>query len=306
MAGKEERKRKRLRGGGSIFRRIGHKGADAIAPGNTIASFEAAVEQGVDMVELDILRAREGRLIVAHDRQDALARRPLDLADALDAFLEPPLDTVEIDCDLKLAGREAELAGALSGRGLLERAMVSTMEVESLLKLRRLEPELRLGWTYPKTRRDWTNMGWARAPVAAALAGLRRRFPRTLAANGPELGIHAVWAYHQLVTPKLADVADNLGLELIAWTVDDGLRMRELLEMGVHGICTNDPRLFAEVERQEKIAESADEETLEEGETEEGEKPKRKGIRRSRKRSAKSGPSGDTEEHEATSPAGGG
>ena len=71
---------------------------------------------------------------------------------------EKPLDQVEIDCDLKLAGREAELAGALAGHGMVERAMVSTMEIESLQKLRRLEPDLRLGWTYPKTRRDWTQL----------------------------------------------------------------------------------------------------------------------------------------------------
>lgn len=145
-----------LQEGPSVYRRIGHKGADAISPGNTIDSFLTAVEHGVDMIEIDVLKGREGRLIVAHDYQDALRRRPLDLTDALDAFLDPPLDQVEIDFDLKLPGREAELAGALAGHGLFERSMISTMEVSSLLKLRQLEPDLRLGWTYPKTRRDWT------------------------------------------------------------------------------------------------------------------------------------------------------
>src|SRR5258705_10177676 len=137
------------RDGIPAYRRIGHKGADAITTGNTADSFDAAVELGVDMIELDVLRDREGRLIVAHDHHDASLRRPMDLTEALDLFLEPPLDKVEIDCDLKLAGREAELAGALAGRGLVERTMISTMEVESLLKLRQLEPDLRLGWTYP-------------------------------------------------------------------------------------------------------------------------------------------------------------
>ena len=112
------------------YRRIGHKGADAIVAGNTPESFDAAVEHGVDMIELDVLREQEGRLIVAHDFDDALRRQPMDLTEALDLFLEPPLDKVEIDCDLKLAGREAELVGALEGRGLLERAMVSTQEIE--------------------------------------------------------------------------------------------------------------------------------------------------------------------------------
>jgi glycerophosphoryl diester phosphodiesterase len=142
------------REGVPAYRRIGHKGADAMVTGNTPESFDVAVDHGVDMIELDVLRAKEGKLVVAHDYHDALVRRPMDLTEALDLFLEPPLDQVEIDCDLKLAGREAELAGALAGRGLVGRAMVSTMEVESLLKLRQLDPDLRLGWTYPKPRRD--------------------------------------------------------------------------------------------------------------------------------------------------------
>jgi glycerophosphoryl diester phosphodiesterase len=232
------------------YRRIGHKGADAIATGNTAESFDAAVSHGVDMIELDVLRAKEGKLVVAHDYHDALLRRPMELTEALDLFLEPPLDQVEIDCDLKLASREAELAGALAGRGLVQRAMVSTMEVESLLKLRHLEPDLRLGWTYPKTRRDWTDYGWAAPAVAAALSAIRRRFPRILEKRGPKLGIDAVWAFHQIITPRLVAAAEKVGVELIAWTVDDAERIRELLATGVKGICSNDPRLFEVAELQ--------------------------------------------------------
>jgi glycerophosphoryl diester phosphodiesterase len=226
------------------YRRIGHKGADAIIAGNTPESFDAAVEQGVDMIELDVLREQEGRLIVAHDFDDALRRQPMDLTEALDLFLEPPLDEVEIDCDLKLPGREAELAGALEGRGLLERAMVSTQEIDSLRKLRQLAPDLRLGWTYPKTKRDWTQYGWAQPALKAGISALRRRYPSILAKQAPDLQVNAVWVYHPIITPKAVEVAHDLGLELMAWTVDDAARMRELLAMGVDGICSNDPRLF--------------------------------------------------------------
>jgi glycerophosphoryl diester phosphodiesterase len=239
-----------------VYRRIGHKGADAIVAGNTAESFDAAVEHGVDMIELDVLREQEGRLIVAHDYHDAMVRKPMDLADALDLFGEPPLDQVEIDCDLKLAGREAELAGALSGRGLLDRAMVSTMEVESLIKLRKLEPELRLGWTYPKTRRDWTQYGWAGPALKAGLSAIRRRFPAILEKRGPRLGVNAVWAYHPIITPRLVESARKIDVELMAWTVDDPDRIRELLNMGVDGICSNDPRLFEVAERQVEAANS--------------------------------------------------
>jgi glycerophosphoryl diester phosphodiesterase len=226
------------------YRRIGHKGADAIVTGNTPESFDAAVEQGVDMIELDVLREQEGRLIVAHDFDDALRRRPMDLTEALDLFLEPPLDEVEIDCDLKLPGSEAELAGALEGRGLLERAMISTQEISSIRKLRQLEPELRIGWTYPKTKRDWTQYPWAQPALRAGISALRRRYPSTLAKQAPDLQVNSVWVYHPIITPKAVEVAHDLGLEVMAWTVDDAERIRELLAMGVDGICSNDPRLF--------------------------------------------------------------
>src|SRR5262249_14071027 len=227
-----------------VYRRVGHKGADAIVPGNTAESFDEAVEHGVDMVELDVLRAKEGKLIVAHDFDDALARRPMDLTEALDLFLVPPLDKVEIDCDLKLAGREAELAGALEGRGLLERAMVSTQEIDSLRKLRQLEPDLRLGWTFPKTKRDWTQYGWAQPALKAGLATLRRRYPSILAKKAPELQVDAVWVYHPIITPRAVETAEARGVERIAWRAADPGRRGELLGMGVGGISSNDQRLF--------------------------------------------------------------
>jgi glycerophosphoryl diester phosphodiesterase len=226
------------------YRRVGHKGADAIVPGNSIASFEAAIEAGVDMIEFDVLRTREGQLIVAHDYQDAGGREVLTLTEALDAFRYAPLDKVDIDCDLKLVGREAELAGALAGHGLTERATVSTMEVESLIKLRQLEPELSLGWTIPKTRHDWSQHSLARPALGAGLAILRRRLPKMIREDAPSLDIDAIMAYHPIVSPEAVTAAEEQGLELYAWTVDDPERVAELAEMGVHAIISNDPRIL--------------------------------------------------------------
>ncbi len=226
------------------YRRIGHKGADAIVEGNTIESFEAAVEHGAEMVELDVLRTREGRLIVAHDYHDAANRRPLSLTEALDAFRYAPLDQVEIDCDLKLSGRESELAGVIAGHDLTERAMVSTMEVESLVKLRSIDPDLRLGWTIPKTRRDWTRDRWARPALGAGLALLRRRLPKLITERAPGLDVDAIWSYHPIVSAEAVEAAHALDLELNAWTVDTSERIAELAEIGVDGIVSNDPRLL--------------------------------------------------------------
>ena len=245
------------------LKRIGHKGADSIQPGNTIESFEAAVAAGVEMIELDVLRPRaefptgdwrgaaagpasDGAppLLVAHDWGDAARREPHTLDYVLDAFTQSPLDQVQIDCDLKIAGREDEVVAALRERGLLERASISTMEVSSLRALHALDPRLPLGWTVPKVTRDWNSIRWARPLVIGALVSLRARLPGIVRRRAPDLGIRAVWAYHPVITRRLALACHETGVELIAWTVDDLPGMRALTALGVDGICTNDPRLF--------------------------------------------------------------
>jgi glycerophosphoryl diester phosphodiesterase len=235
------------------LRRVGHKGADTIAPGNTLESFAAAIEAGVDTIEFDVIWLRDGHLpleqraplVAAHDWEDAASRTPLALTEALDAFLEPPLDRVEIDIDLKLPGREEEVVDALRERGLVDRAMVSTMELYSLGRILELEPNLRRGWTYPKVTRDWTSRRWAKLPMQAALLGMRYRLPGLAAEKLPKFNVAAMWVYHPLVSRRLARICDLAGVELIAWTVDDEPRMRTLVADGVTGICSNDPRLFA-------------------------------------------------------------
>lgn len=238
------------------LRLVGHKGADLIAPGNTVESFRAAVEAGVDTIEFDVLWLPDAHLpleqraplVVAHDWEDAERRTPLQLTEALDAFLEPPLDRVEIDLDIKLPGREEDFVAALQERGLVERAMISTMEMHTLKRVLELEPALRRGWTYPKVTKDWTSKRWAKGPMLAALVGMRHRLPGLAAQKLPRFGVEAMWVYHPLITPRLARICSLAQVELIAWTVDEVPRMQKLLDAGVDGICSNDPRLFAQLQ----------------------------------------------------------
>jgi glycerophosphoryl diester phosphodiesterase len=233
-------------------RLVGHKGADLIVPGNTVESFKAAVDAGVDTIEFDVIWLRDAELpveqraplMVAHDWEAHASRPPLPLTEALDAFLEPPLDRVEIDLDIKLPGREEEFVEALRERGLIDRAMISTTEMHVLKRVLELEPNLRRGWTYPKAGRDYNRRPWAKPVLQAALVAMRHSLPGLAADKLPKFDVFAMWVYDPLASARLARICNLAGVELIVWTVDDEARMRKLVAMGVDGLVSNDPRLY--------------------------------------------------------------
>ena len=104
-------------------KRVGHKGADLIAPGNTGASFDAALTAGVDMIEFDVLpHPIDDRLVLAHDYRDLAGRNPLTLDEGLEHLASSAFAEIELDVDLKLPGYELEviprcvLTGCSSGR----------------------------------------------------------------------------------------------------------------------------------------------------------------------------------------------
>lgn len=228
-------------------RRIGHKGADHIVPGNTLASFDAGLAEGVDMIEFDILSERldgTGRLLLAHDYEDAGRRTPLELEEGLAHFASDAYAGIELDVDLKVPGYEDRVVAALREYGLAERALISTMEVSSLRAIRALAPEIRLGWSVPKVRRNYLAHPATKPFALAAIAYARRALPPKLAAAIRAGEVEAVMAHWALVTPAFWRTIREAGGELYVWTVDDASRIAQLEAMGVTGIISNDPRLF--------------------------------------------------------------
>ena len=190
------------------LKRVGHKGADHVAPGNTRESFEAALEHGVDMIEFDVLRLRGGRLVLAHDYGDAAKRTPLSLEEGLDLFAGEAYASVELDVDLKLPGYEREVVEGLRSRGLTARSLISSQYLESIDRLRELEPEIRRGWSVPRARRDYTRSVWA-IPAYGILQVIKRRLPRLAASHLRSGRIHAVMAHYYVTTRRLADTVDG-------------------------------------------------------------------------------------------------
>ena len=229
------------------MKRIGHKGADHIAPGNTLESFDAALAHGVDMVEFDILPEQpggSGRLLLAHDFEAAAQPGVLTMEQGLAHFARDAYAGVELDVDLKMPGYERQVLDALREHGLVERALVSTMEISSLRLLRELAPELRLGLSVPKIRTNYLAHPLTKPPALAAAVAVRRVLPIRAARAIRAGAFDALMCHWVLVTPRLARAIAGVGGELYVWTVDDAPRITEFERMGVTGVITNDPRLF--------------------------------------------------------------
>ena len=216
------------------MRRVGHKGADLIAPGNTLPSFDAALAAGVDMIEFDVLPEREtGRLVLAHNYKAAAKGTPPSLEEGLTHFKTDAYDDIELDVDLKLPGYEEQVVEALRSFGLLERSLVSSQYVESLDRIRALEPALRLGWSVPKLRRDYTRHAATALPAYVALGVYRARLPGRAAAAIRGGRCDALMAHWKLVTPRLVRAVHGAGGDLFVWTVDDLPSIRRLAALGV-------------------------------------------------------------------------
>src|SRR5437660_10400017 len=151
-------------------RRVGHKGAAHIEPGNTLASFDAALRHGVDMIELDVLSEHpdgSGELLVAHDYRDLRERTPLSFEAALEHLAGEAFAELELDVDVKLPGYELRVVETLRGFGLLQRTLVSGMFPAGLALIRALEPTLLLGWAVARVRRDFTTYPPPTVPSSA-------------------------------------------------------------------------------------------------------------------------------------------
>jgi glycerophosphoryl diester phosphodiesterase len=224
--------------------RVGHKGADHVAPGNTAESFEAALALGVDMIEFDVMPLRDGTLVLAHDPEDAHGRTPLTLEEGLDHFAAEAYAGVELDVDLKIPGYEMAVVEGLRERGLLERSLISSTYPESLQLVRELDPHVRRGLSVPRARRDYTDHSLLKVVAYGVVlwwrAGLPAKAERALRTGGCE----ALMVHHLLVSRQLVDRVHAAGGQLYVWTVDDADKIAALERLGADAVITNDPRLF--------------------------------------------------------------
>jgi glycerophosphoryl diester phosphodiesterase len=228
---------------------FGHRGAKAYAPMNTLPAFELAAQQGAHGIELDVHRSRDGHPVVIHDfTVDATTDgtglvAALSLADlrALDAgswfgpqfagVRVPTLDEVFeavgrrllVNVEIKAEGEETDgveeaVAACIRRHDIAERVVVSSFNLPTLRRFRRLMPGVSIGYLYAQVE------------------------PTSLDDSAFE-------AYHPHlsdVSPELVEAARSTGKVINVWTVNDPAHIAALARLGVHGIITDVPDVALE------------------------------------------------------------
>lgn len=220
--------------------RFGHRGASGYMPENTIASFNKAIELGVDMVEFDVHRCKTGEIVVMHDDtvdrttngHGRVADLTLDELRALDAGKGEKVSTLEevLDAINHRVGAVVELkeeaaveqTAAIINRAIDERGWasdqfsVTAFDHYLLRAFHALCPRVHLG---------------------AILAGN----PIDYAQFGERLGAASVNMAYPFLTRAFVEDAHNRGLQVFAWPVDEPRDIEWMKSIGVDGIFSNFP-----------------------------------------------------------------
>lgn len=225
---------------------IGHRGAAAVAPENTLAALEAAVAAGVDIVEFDISPG----LRLGHSL-DELPAEACSLDDAL-AFLRQ--HQVGVHLDVKLPGYEQQVVEAVHRHELAERTLFSTAFAASARRLKALAPGGPVAIGYPRDRLGVSSLRWPRSAERAGAFALRQAMPARLplllrGARANTLSLH-----HTLCSRAAVATAHRLGAPVLAWTVNDPAGVRRMVAAGVDGIVSDDPEMVVETLRATLLA----------------------------------------------------
>ena len=217
---------------------IGHRGAAALAPENTLASLQAALDARADVVEFDISPG----LRLGHSPAE-LPAEELSLDEALE-FLGG--HDVLLHLDVKFPGYEAEVLEAVRRHGLEDRAYLSTAFARTGRRIAAQAPGCTVAIGYPRDRVGISKLQWPPAFTRAGAGALRQVMPIRVPVLLRWARADAVSLHHTLCSRAAVSVAHRLGAPVLAWTANDPATVRRLVAAGVDGIASDDPGMVVE------------------------------------------------------------
>lgn len=219
---------------------IAHRGAREAAQENTLPAFRLAREFGAEWVELDARRTADGVVVVHHDAQLGDGRLLSELTvEELPEFIPSLAEALEechgmgVNIEIKNLPSDPDydaehlvsdaVAGLVQAYLGTDRALVSSFNIDTLDRLHAVDPTIPLAYLF--------DIGDPASAIARACAH----------------EMSAIHPYDPLVTASMVERAQDEGLQVNVWTVNDPGRMAVLADYGVDGICTDVPDIAREV-----------------------------------------------------------
>jgi len=226
---------------------VGHRGASAIAPPNTLKAFKKAIELQADYAEFDIHITKDGEIVIIHDSdtfnttgvRGLVKDMTLDQVKRLDAGEGEEIPTLKelIKITRKRLGLQIEIKASnlldkliliLKEENLLETTIISSFMSDELFKLKLLEPSLKLGLLLP---------------VELKRSNSIKRKIEKIAKND----FYSFHPHYAVIDKEIVDFAHEHDLKVIVWTVNDKKIMEKLIVLGVDGIITDNISLANDV-----------------------------------------------------------
>ncbi|GAB6100581.1 glycerophosphodiester phosphodiesterase [Halanaerocella petrolearia] len=230
--------------------KIGHRGAAALAPENTLVSFRKAINLGVDMIELDIQLTKDQELVVFHDHDlNRIAGVDVQIKELTLAELKkfdigswfskefknekiPTLQEV-----IQLVNGQVKLNIELKPR--VDKKQILIQNLVTILEKEDFKEEVIIS-SFNHSLLKYLKEIDSSLKTAILIVALPVN-PVKVIDEASADGIHPNYL---VVNKELIDKIQEEGYFLNTWTVNDESQINQLEEMDVDGIITDDPDLF--------------------------------------------------------------
>ena len=219
---------------------VGHRGARGVKPENTIAAIEYGINASVDIVEVDVRRTKDGKLILLHDpdfkRFTGRAIKPEELE------LEFIKENITIDGEPVATLDEAlETVNGRIGMFIEIKEPITTDDVlAAVLRHKALEWVAIISF-YDKA------LTTAKQLLPSVTTGLIYMKPPGRIFDAKKLEADFVLPYWKIATAKANYTAHKLGLKVVVWTINDEKIAMEMLERKADVMATDYPDLLVEL-----------------------------------------------------------
>ncbi|MHA1472613.1 MAG: glycerophosphodiester phosphodiesterase [Promethearchaeota archaeon] len=219
---------------------IGHKGASAITPENTLKAFQKAIELEADYVEFDSHLTKDGEIVIIHDADtfnstgvhSLIRNTNLEEIKKLDAGEGEQIPTLQeliaiakgkigLQLEIKSTGLLEKMIQILRKEDIIHNSIISSFRFDELLKLKEIEKKKKIGFLLPIE--------------LARSRSIKRKILRCA-----KEGFYAIHPHFNRVDKEIVEFAHTNGLKVNVWIVNDSNNMKNLILLGVDGIITDD------------------------------------------------------------------